>query len=149
MLERVTGIADNLSANTVITGQNGNVSSFNRMSFRLNGMPVVYAGNANISSDETLTVVGERKGEFFAYALRNDSTGISYPAPQRFLKGTAILFAIPIVCLVVVFVFLSFSPQGDPTFLIPAVLLALVLLFPHWMFRLYKRNKQANELLAA
>lgn len=58
----------------------GTISTSHTMSFRLDNTPVVFSGTPSLGDGDRATVAGLALGEFRAYALRNDSTGLIYRA---------------------------------------------------------------------
>jgi hypothetical protein len=57
----------------------GSIGTSHRISFRVNNHPAWFYGTPNLDEGEFVTLVGMNKGvDFTAFALRNDSTNITY-----------------------------------------------------------------------
>lgn len=106
-IETVTGIISNVKNLSSTSGTmrtnvggstQGSVSTKHWITFRVNNRPIRFGGLPEISEGDTITVVGEGSGELTAYALRNDSTNIIYPAPTvpyYLLVGLGVIGSIP------------------------------------------------------
>jgi mannose/fructose/N-acetylgalactosamine-specific phosphotransferase system component IIC len=100
--------------------------------FRVNGRPAVFSGTPNVSDGDLVTLSGvDTGGDFKAFALRNDSTGVAYPGQTTLVYVAGILFLI---------LGLPFS----------AILIGIPFaLFGGWLLYAGYRNQQANSLLQA
>ncbi len=61
----------------------GTIRTAHHLTFRLGNKPVRYSGTPSINDGDIVTVMGEDKGEFEAYVLRNESTGIIYNGNRK------------------------------------------------------------------
>lgn len=87
---KVSHIRHTSTTSGAVDKGSGSIGTSHQASFRINNKPAIFSGSPSLGEGEDITLVGYEGGEFGAYALRNDTTGVEY-IPNSF-SGIFIFF---------------------------------------------------------
>ncbi len=147
LIRVLRGRASRLTQTATVNGTSDWMQTVHATHFLVGNRPTTFQGTCHLAEGDQVTVVGvELRGKFKAYAMRNDSTGVEYPAPR--VRGAGIsLFVLALLASGSGW-FMAKAGFGAIAF--PFVLIGMVCLFAAGIvFVFAKRNRQVNEALAA
>jgi hypothetical protein len=133
---------------TQIATVSGGSHAVNKSSFLVDNRPTTFSGTCHLRDGDEVTLAGvELRGEFRAYAMRNESTGVEYLAPRAGSAAAGTLvFAVTILFAGWALTSLSrFGMLGAPLLLVGVIMLITFGL----VLAMAQRNQQANQALMA
>lgn len=135
-LSIISGSVSHVSSSTTVTGQmyadRGSVRTTHKLFLRVNGKAAVFSGTPHVADGDVVTLSGiDKGGEFKAFALRNESTGVVYPGQTTLVYVGGVLFLMLGLPFSIVIFGIPFAVFGG------------------WLLYAGYRNQQANSLLLA
>jgi hypothetical protein len=148
LIRVLRGKASRLTQVATVSGGSQWAHAVNKSSFLVDNRPTTFSGTCHLRDGDDVTVAGvELRGEFRAYAIRNESTGVEYFAPRvGSTAGAVLLLALLILFPGYALTRIShFGMLAGPLLLIGVMILIAFGL----VLAIAKRNHQANQALIA
>ena len=145
----LSGIATNVSMISSTYGSSykgtGSISTFHRLTFRIDNKPVIFPQALNLSEGDEVKVAGSYiRGEFHARVLKNLTTDVGYINLSKGGGCFIILSLLPIIFMSYFFFSSLVTGYGGPS--LNSILIVLLLTIPfiiygvYWM-KMYVRDK--------